>query len=120
MRGQIIAEGSVSWTENENATKDFNIPLPATAPADSEHLLVAVKNASAVVGLAVQISNMIAFDSTAEACELVAGSDFSIAAATAKSAVVTGMLPGVASRLTFTKSAATAAAFSAYVEVRRL
>lgn len=119
MRGDKIADMTASWTLNENAVRPLDILLPATTNDEHPTIVVAIKNASAVVDLAASISNMISFDGAAEPSQLVAGTDFTIPAATAHSKVITGMLPGVPARISLAKSNPTAPAFSAYLVARK-
>ena len=114
----FICSGSVSWTANESTSKTFDIVLPGIAAA-GQQFLVSIKNPS-TVDLSVSVNNMINFTGTAEACELVASTDFTVAAGTAKSKIVQGiLLAGTTTRLTLSKASATAAEFTANIEIRR-
>ena len=115
-RNEIIFTGSVSWTLNENAVKTLDVPVPSMSPDEGIQYLLSVKNGSAAVGLTVGVANLVAFDSTPEAAEVTS---FTAAAATNVGKVVTGFPMATSGRLSFTKSAATAPAFFAYVEIRR-
>lgn len=115
-RNEVVFTGSVSWTENENSVETLDVAVPSLAPDEGKQYLVSVKNGSAVVDLTVSVANLVAFDSTPEAAEVTS---FTAAASAKVGKVVTGFPLGTSGRLSFTKSAATAAAFSAYVEIRR-
>ena len=111
----VIFAGNVSWTTDENATKTLDIPVSTFTGHDC---LVSIKNASAVVTLDVEISNLVTFISTPEVVPIATVS--AIASSSNKGVVVQGFPLSGGGRLKFTKSAATAAAFSAYIEIRRI
>jgi len=119
MHGEIAFQGSASWTLNENATQTIWISSIGHADSDSDQMLVCIKNASAVVSLSVQINNLIPFDSTPEAVELIPNTAFVVPIASTTSLLVTALAPGAPANLVLTKSAATAPAFAAYVTIMK-
>lgn len=120
MHNELIQRTKVSWTLNEDAAKTVAVAIPAGSGRDSGSFVVAVKNGSAVVDLSIELDNKFLFDGTnLVAATLVASADFTVVKATAECKVVDGFLVGEAGQLILTKSAATAAAFDAYVEIRR-
>lgn len=115
-RNEVVAAGSASWTLDEDAARSIEIAVPSLCSDEGERYLLSVKNGSAVVGLSVSVANLVAFDGSAEAAEVAA---FDVEAGGRVGKVVTGFPLGAGGRLTFTKSAVTAPAFSVCVELRR-
>jgi hypothetical protein len=112
--------GSVSWTENQNATKQLEVPIHGAIVDDAPNgYLLTVKNGSAVVSLTVALRNSLPDIDVSGAGEIADLDSFTVTASQTKSIIVVGWPLGIAGDLLFTKSAATAAAFSAYVELRR-
>ena len=116
-RNKLIKLSSVGWTLNEDAVKTVDVDLPDLGP-DEGNVLVTVKNGSAVVSLTVDLINVIPDMDADTNDESVTLTSMSVAASGTASKLIRGFLLGKQSKIKFTKSAATAAAFSAYVEVR--
>jgi len=115
----IVYTGSVSWTLDQNATKTLSIPIPDFGAGDGPRkYVVSVYNKSAVVTLEADFYNKETFD--AEVNSLLT-SVASVPVSSASSVVVEGFLYGSGGgQIILTKSAATAAAFSAYIVIRRI
>lgn len=113
-----IISGTLSWALNEDAAKTLEIPAASGKPDAGKECLVCIYNGSAVVDLTPTLYNCVTMGGSKRDCKLTALD--TVAKGTGTAEIVQAFPLAEGGKITLTKSAATAAAFSAYIKVFRL